>query len=206
MNDDRKMPRAVAEGTLLKGVLDVPCAVLDDGRRVLTARGMQGILGARKRGDLGPYLARLQPYLASGVVPASVEFVTLDGQVAHAYDAQALVDICKAYLRARREGKLHPKQQHLADKAEIIIEALAGVGVVALVDEATGYQKNRDDAYLQRLLALSVRKAAEGFAAWQTAWPESLDRAICKLYDWPFDGGVRLPQFASVRLKIYKIL
>ncbi len=208
MNNPNKLPQAVAEGVLLPGDLDISCAVLDDGRRVLTARGMISALtgGAAKDGKMGRSLERLQPYLPAERVGPS-EFITLSGSPAHAYDAQALVDICRAYSRARRDGKLHPKQEHLADKAQIILESLAGVGIAALVDEATGYQDQRPPGALARLLAMFVRdKAKDGLAEWELCWPESLDRKLCALYRHPFEPGKRPPWLRSVRLKIYRIV
>ena len=46
------------------------------------------------------------------------------------------------YLAARDARKLKPGQAKLAEMAEIIVRASAKVGIVALVDEATGYQKS----------------------------------------------------------------
>lgn len=208
MTETNKLPRAVAEGVLLPGELDAPCAVLDDGRRVLTARGMISTLtgGGAKDGKMGRNLERLQPYLPADRVRPS-EFISLSGSPAHAYDAQALVDVCRALSRLRREGKLHHKQEHLADRAQLILEALAGVGVAALVDEATGYQDRRPPGALQRLLAMFVRdKAKDGLAEWELCWPESLDRKLCALYRQPFEPGKRPPWLRSVRLKIYRIV
>ena len=45
-----------------------------------------------------------------------------------------------------------PSQQHIAYRAEILMRGLAHVGIVALVDEATGYLEIRNRKSLQELL------------------------------------------------------
>jgi hypothetical protein len=57
-----------------------------------------------------------------------------------------------------KRGALQRQQLGKAQKAEILTRALAHTGVVALVDEATGYEKIRPQNALQEYLALIVRK------------------------------------------------
>ena len=45
-----------------------------------------------------------------------------------------------------------PSQQQIAYRAEILMRELAHVGIVALVDEATGYLENRNRKSLQEIL------------------------------------------------------
>lgn len=66
------------------------------------------------------------------------------GGVAHGVPADALPKICEVWLKARTAGALKGRQGPIAAKAEMLIRALAGVAMVALVDEATGYQAFRD--------------------------------------------------------------
>jgi hypothetical protein len=81
-------PIATHRGTIFDGLLD--CYVLDDGRRVLSGRGMVRALtagpenGGRESGNLGPYLSRLpngSALLASG---AETEFTLPGGGLAKA--------------------------------------------------------------------------------------------------------------------------
>jgi hypothetical protein len=65
------------------------------------------------------------------------------------YDAELLVEICELYLDARAQSKLMESQLRLATMAEIIVRACAKVGIIALIDEATGYQKIREKRALQ---------------------------------------------------------
>lgn len=66
------------------------------------------------------------------------------GGVAFGYPATILADICDAILAARKEGKLQKQQEHLAERAELLVRGFARVGIVALIDEATGYQRDRE--------------------------------------------------------------
>src|ERR1035437_3537541 len=74
------------------------------------------------------------------------------GGVANGVRADCLPKICDVWLSARKAGALTSKQMHIGDKAEILVRALAGVAMVALVDEATGYQYARTRDALQEVL------------------------------------------------------
>jgi hypothetical protein len=65
------------------------------------------------------------------------------GSPATGYEATILPDLCEAVLAARQEGTLRADQLHIAKRCEILVRGLARVGIIALIDEATGYQINR---------------------------------------------------------------
>ena len=79
-------------------------------------------------------------------------FRTPKGSLAYGYEATVLADICEAILKARKVGDLSKQQEHIADKAEILIRGFARVGIIALIDEATGFQKLRARDELQKIL------------------------------------------------------
>jgi hypothetical protein len=68
------------------------------------------------------------------------------------YEATALPAICEAVLQARADGVLHPRQLHIAARCELIARGLMRVGIIALVDEATEYQKDRARDALAEIL------------------------------------------------------
>jgi len=74
------------------------------------------------------------------------------GGAAYGYPATMLADICEALLAAHKAEALQKQQLHLADQAEIWVRGFARVGIIALVDEATGYQKNVRAMHWQRSL------------------------------------------------------
>jgi len=51
--------------------------------------------------------------------------------------------LCETVLQARKDGKLQSQQMHIAEQCEILVRGFARVGIIALVDEATGYQDYR---------------------------------------------------------------
>ena len=61
--------------------------------------------------------------------------------MASGYRAELLPDVCEVYLKAREAGVLPTNQKHVAKQAEILMRGLAHVGIIALVDEATGFQE-----------------------------------------------------------------
>lgn len=74
-------------------------------------------------------------------------------------------DLVAAILRATIKGFLTDKvDDHIVARAEVLLQGFARVGIIALVDEATGYQTSREvDAlqqYLRRLL--SDRRLLDG--------------------------------------------
>lgn len=88
----------------------------------------------------------LEPFISKEVLDRAqhpIEFKLPTGASAYGYEATLLPDICNAVLESRQQGKLSHKQEHIARQCEIIVRGLAIVGIIALVDEATGYQDDR---------------------------------------------------------------
>jgi len=82
-----------------------------------------------------------------------IRYRSISGSIAEGIPGQVLRRICSVWVRAHRAGVLGVSQQRIAEKAEILLNALADVAIVALIDEATGYQKRRAHNELQKILA-----------------------------------------------------
>lgn len=83
------------------------------------------------------------------------------GSVAYGFEAVILADICDAILAARKvPGALHQQQLKIADRCEILMRGFARVGIVALVDEATGYQFDRPNTASSTVRRLRSRRNA----------------------------------------------
>lgn len=171
-----RLPKATHFGTLKIGDVEIPCAVLENGTRVFSETGVADALlgsrsGASKRlkkqaEDEG---APIPVFLAPGQLKAfiskelaagpllPIEY-TSSGKRWVGYEATALPAACEIWLKARQEGKLQKQQLDKAMKAEILMRSLAKVGVIALVDEATGYQKDRARDALAKILESYVAK------------------------------------------------
>lgn len=100
------------------------------------------------------------------------------------YRADVLPAACDIWLRARDAGVLVPSQMDKAHKADMFMRALAHVGIVALVDEATGYQEVRDREALQAILDRYLRKE---LAAWAKRFPNEFYKEMFRLKGWGYN-------------------
>ena len=70
-------------------------------------------------------------------------------------------------------------------KCEIFTRVFDKVGIIALVDEATGYQEIRDREALQAILDKYLRK---DFAAWAKRFPDEFYQQMFRLRGWQWRG------------------
>jgi hypothetical protein len=191
--------KATHAGTLFDGLLD--CYVLADERRVVSQRGIVHAISGRESGNLKAYVERLPAAFGLLEAGAEIEFIGPTGP-AKGRDAQWFVDLLKAYDEADEADVLHHSQRQLARTARRLLRALAGVGIVALIDEATEYQKVRDATALSftyRALLL------DSLCEWDLMWPADFAEACCRLHGEPFNGVQ--PRFlASTYEKLYRLI
>jgi hypothetical protein len=184
--------------------LEFPCAVLSNGKRVLTETDFMAGMGIYRSGALSVrrkdretggaqtplYLAfkNLTPFIEKhlgAVHPQPMMYRTAAGNMAHGIPAEYIPKVCEIWLDARKAGGLGPRQEEIATKAEVLIRALAQVGIIALVDEATGYQDVRPQQALQKYLEAIIRKE---LAAWVKRFPDEFYENIYKLKGWMWPG------------------
>jgi hypothetical protein len=115
------------------GGLEIPCYVLEDGRRVLIQTGMITALGMSHGGtggQGGDRLAKfatgkgLNPFITQELQDRTAHpilFRTMGGSLAYGYEATVLADICEAVLSARDAGALQKQQLHIAKQCEILV-------------------------------------------------------------------------------------
>lgn len=174
---NEELPIAEFAGELKFGELTFPCAVLSDGTRVLTETDFMTGLGMYRSGALSVrrassadggaqmplYLAfkNLLPYVVKHLGDVHVKplkYKTLSGGTAHGIQASIIPKICSIWLDARKADVLGSRQKLVADRAEMLLRGLAEVGIIALVDEATGYQNERAKDALAKILEAFVAK------------------------------------------------
>lgn len=190
------IPRAThgsPDHPLKVGDIEIPCYVLADERRVLAQREMITALGMGRGGSSkggGDRLTiftsgkLLEPFVNRGLrnsIEHPIKFRTTKGKLANAYDARILSDLCDAILAARRAEVLQRQQMHIADRCEILVRGFARVGIIALIDEVTGYQEIRDRQALQAILDKYLRKE---FAAWAKRFPDEFYSEMFRLRGW----------------------
>jgi hypothetical protein len=175
------MPYSWFRGTLSIGDVEFECHVLNDGRRVLTQREVVRVIsGGRDSSNLTRYLER-NPLYSPDLLQGRVIQFTVPGAPAgpaHGYEATLLIEICDLYLKARDQELLKPRQKPLAKMAEVVVRSCAKVGIEALVDEATGYQKVREKRALQVKLQAFI---AEDMQEWVATFPEEFWLELARL-------------------------
>lgn len=116
------------------------------------------------------------------------------GGIAYGYPATMLVDLCSAILEARKNKAVSDRQTDIVNRAESIICGLATVGIIALIDEATGYQAIRN----RRALATILEKfLAEELRPWTRTFPYEFYEEICRLRGWPMEYAINRPQVVA---------
>lgn len=126
------------------------------------------------------------------VINSPIHFVTPSGARAYGYEATVLADICDAVLEARRAGDLHYQQEHIAARCEMLVRAFARVGIIALVDEATGYQKDRARDALAKILEAFVAKELQPYLK---TFPSDYYEQLFRIYGYPYPPENKRPQW-----------
>lgn len=203
------IPKADYSGVIHIGDLDIPCCVLEDGTRLLTQFEFLQAIGRSPRPAAGrgssvekvaPFLDldNLKPFVYKELEDSTrpIVFRTSTGGRAFGYRAEILPKVCDVYLNARNANALLATQQKFAAACEIIVRGLAHVGIVALIDEATGYQKDRAKDALARILEAFVTKELQ---PWVQTFPGDFYQEMFRLrgLQYPTDS-VRRPQYFGV--------
>jgi len=180
----------------------IPCAVVmgpQGVQRVLSETGITNAVlgdrsGASKRkkeagAPLPIFVAprQLEPFITNDLLDGPLKPIDyLDGKrIVRGYDAGVLAAVCNVWLKAREAGALQDQQLDKAMQAEILMRALAETAIVALVDEATGYQSVRPQNALQSYLELVIRRE---LAVWAKKFPDEFYENIYKLKGWAWPG------------------
>lgn len=134
----------------------------------------------------------LKPFISNdlAVTSSRIDFLTMAGSKAYGFKAEVLPSICEVFIEAERMHKLSETQRHIAERARILYRGFAKLGIIALVDEATGYQEIRARDALQAYLERFLRKE---LAAWVKTFPDEFFQQIYRLKKWPWGGSSRRP-------------
>lgn len=198
MNNRSSSSRPLIEthkGILPIGDVQLPCSVLEGGTRVLSVTGIQTAFGigfGGRKPDSGP--AQMPRFMAREGLIKHIPEDLLDllktpiqyrplhgGRSGKAYEATILPRLCAAIMDAGRDGQMKGSSEIILLRAEMLIKAFAQVAIIALVDEATGYQEERDPVALQRLLAAYL---SEERLRWVKTFPDAFFTEIFRLRGW----------------------
>jgi hypothetical protein len=198
-------PRATHEGVLTINGIEIPCAVLKDGQRLITLSGLMQALGRARQAKGRQYYRdddglpvfmsaqNLKPFITKDLLLASayVEFRPLRGPRAFGFRAEILPNVCDMFLEAEEAGALTKQQQHIAARAKILIRGLAHVGIIALVDEATGYQQERARDALAKILEDFIAKELR---PWVRTFPPEFYAEMYRLNGWQLSEVPNAPK------------
>jgi len=196
------LPKETHTGFIRVGDELIQCSVLDNGMRVFSTRAIARTMGSkgkggrvRKEAESGAQM--LPTFLSSESLK---DFISRDlmvplvspvqyrpkhgGRTAFGYEASLLPKICGVIIDADKAGAL--KSDAMAHTANVLIRAFAQVGVVALIDEATGYQEERAKDELAKILEAYVQ--AE-YRPWTRMFPEEFFKQIYRINKWEYKPG-----------------
>jgi len=186
-------PKATHWGELTIGDTVLPCYVLETGERVFSLKGVVVSLIGTQGGQLSEYLKvkALQEFLPEDLTPAEdgsiPALITFDtggkgvATIAQGLPVEKLIDLCSSYSTAAEKGALTERQQGIARTANSFLRACSKVGVIALVDEATGYQYDREVQALQFKLKIFL---SEELRRWEKTFPDELWQEFARLTHW----------------------
>jgi hypothetical protein len=200
----KDLPKAIAEGVLAIGDLQIPCAVLDDGAntRLLTQTGFLKAIGRHPfaRGgtgsaldDTAPFLRpnNLKPFISKDLERSSIPVQYLPrnptagaGGIGYGYKASLLPDVCWVYQDAMMARKLLKSQLHLGESARQFLKLLTNHAIDDLVDQATGFDDIRKYNAVIKLLEKQVSPDRLKYAK---MFDTDFYRLLFRLNSWPFD-------------------
>ena len=188
---------------LVIGDVEIPCYVLEDETRVLSQSGIFLGIGASRGSPKIHRGAQIPRFLASkaifpfvsneliAVLKSPIEFQPPGGgRTVYGYPATVLADVCDVILDAHNAGVLRPQQIPIAENCRVLSRALMRTGIIALVDEATGYQQIRTERALATILEKFIAKELQ---PWTRTFPIEFYEQIFRLRGWPGPDGVKRP-------------
>jgi len=209
------IPKATHSGILNIGGQEIACDVLEDGRRILRQKTFLSVMGrgkiggSQRRGSASTNLPvflvanNLTPYLEQKIIEGSapIHYKAVDGKKLIGYEANLLTAACKVYVKADDDNALQSQQIPIANVCRSILYSLASVGIVALIDEATGYQEARALDELQKSLDKYI---SEELREWTQKFPKEFFKQVYRLHGWEYPKlGKNHPQYVGQLINKY---
>jgi len=202
MKAKKDLPKATHEGSLKIGEYEMTAYNLPSGERVLSrtefirALGRTGKAKGGRQYDeefgLPVFLtaANLKDFIPNDLSSNSdpILFLNTNGVEVIGYRAELLPSVCYVFVDAAEKGKLNKMQAHILERAKALIRGFATVGIIALVDEATGYQRDRGRKALQEFLDKFLQDEAK---KWTHTFHNDFFEAIFKMKGWSWAKAVQ---------------
>ena len=192
-----KILKATHQGNLNINSLDITAYNLPNGERVLSRIGFLKALGRTGKAKGGRnYDEEFQTPVfltASNIKPLVDEdllenskpiiFIDLNGNQSIGYKAEILPQVAFLFSDALSKGILKQNQKHIGEQSRILVKAFLKTSIIALVDEATGYQYDRERDALQVVLKAYIN---EELLKWQKMFPDTFYYQIFRLNKWDY--------------------
>ena len=180
------LPKATHAGERMVGGRAIPVFNLADGRRLISERGFLAIIGAKGRGSSNGHrllkildTPRIKPFFSQKILMAianPIPFLSPTNVQVNGYPAEILKDFCVSFSKAKTSKALVSEVQlRYASYCETLLYAFADMGILAWVDEATGFQRERSRDALHKILE---RYISEHWASWSKTFPDEFYEQI----------------------------
>ena len=189
--EPRHIDKVLNRGTLAMGTfVNIDCANVEVGDKIVRLVSMASflsIVGVSTHSR--DAVLSLSKFLTHPSVRTNASLKMID-RLRHAYlikdnrgdslfvDSRLITDFCRMILKLRELGKIKGGYLEYAQNCERFMIGLADTGLVALIDEATGYRKKKKDEYRQLFLAF-IR---EDHSDWVKEFPDTFFDGIYKVY------------------------
>lgn len=190
--------------------ISIECYVLEDGERVLLFSDIQRAMGfasggsmiaGKNRLELFASRDRISRFLSTSVqaeLARPFRIKKPNGALAYALKADVLPALCEAVVAAAQNNLLQEQQIFIAHQCQVILAGLSRVGIIALIDEATGYQKLRADGELQLLLESYILPEQR---PWMKAVPAEFFSEMFRVFGWKHKSNNQGPRYAGKLLR-----
>lgn len=179
-------PFAKHRGVMTLGDVPIDVYVLDTGDRVISMRGAVKAITGKDGGNLGEYLGvqGLKGFIDKDLVLVETKDFFIPGTQFRGLGitAEQFEAILTGYVRALGAGNLSTeRQREIATACAILSTSFLKIGIIAQIDEATGYQYERAQDALQVKLQAYI---AEELRAWEKTFPDELWEQFGRLTNW----------------------
>ncbi|MGL5715789.1 MAG: P63C domain-containing protein [Paraclostridium sp.] len=198
-----------------EGFIDVPCAVVknNDGETIRVING-KGLFNAFDRTAHGATRVPGLPAVVGSKTLASLmseedlailEPITYEygEKIYTGYNAEALIVMIRAYIKAEEKGILKPQQLNGLRQAKVILLDLAGQGIKALVDKATGFIYEEEINALDSLIK-ELYMNDEPIKNVASIFPRDFYREVFRIHGWNFNpASSKRPGYVGTFTKKY---
>jgi hypothetical protein len=213
------LPQATHDGPLQIGDAVLVAAVLGNGKRLLAQGTLLRAIGRSRTPKAGtgglttvdelPFFLQadiLKPFISEELRLSTtpIQFRLKSGQRAVGYDAMLLPMICEVYLKLRdaclakekAEDRKIPKQYEKSVRAcDLLTRGLARRGIIALVDDATGY---RADQIKEDVLRVIAEYMSPRLVTLTKRFQPEFFEEVYRLHGWEYRrGNVHHPQYTG---------